>query len=350
MQKLFVRCLLSVVVIAAFRIVLVAQDSHYSQFYAAPLTLNPALTGAFEGRYRVSTIYRDQWRSVLEEPIQSYSVAGDFRFSPRKRRVVEDAVGLGLVFNNDRVGLVDFNTTQIGVSIAYHKSLGVNNDQFLSAGFQAGITQRSVNYGALHFQDQFDGFSGFTGPTLEELPANNFAYLDLNAGVNYSAKLGKRSNLFAGVAYHHFSQPVVSFEREKEDGDLLYPRISAHISANLPIGGRQSRVSFLPRLLVAKQGPHFETTVGGNFRTLMGTSGNSAFHIGSWVRPVRSYKGTNLDAAVAMVGFEMNNVLLGLSYDLNLGALSARQRQGAFEISIAYLGNYANEGIICPKF
>ncbi len=350
MQKMTVRCLLSVIAIAAFRVVLVAQDSHYSQFYAAPLTLNPALTGAFEGRYRVSAIYRDQWRSVLDEPIQSYSVAGDFRFSPRKRRVVEDAIGLGLVFNNDRVGVADFNTTQIALSLAYHKSLGVNNDQFLSAGFQAGITQRNVNYGALTFQDQFDGFSGYTGATLEDLPANNFAYLDLSAGVNYTAKLGRKSNLYAGAAIHHFAQPVVSFDRDKEDGDLLYSRISAQVAANLPIGGRQSRVSFLPRVLVAKQGPHFETTIGGSFRSLMGVNGGSAFHVGSWVRPVRSTSGTNLDAAVALVGFEVNNVLIGLSYDLNLGALSARQRQGAFEISIAYLGNYANEGIICPKF
>ena len=29
------------------------QDRLFSQFYASPLTLNPALTGAFEGRYRV---------------------------------------------------------------------------------------------------------------------------------------------------------------------------------------------------------------------------------------------------------------------------------------------------------
>ncbi len=350
MQKLLLRCLTSVVLLAAFSVVIVAQDSHYSQFYAAPLTLNPALTGAFEGRYRVASIYRDQWRGVLDEPIKSYGVAGDFRFSPRKRTVVQDAVGLGIIFNNDRVGVVDFNTTQIALSLAYHKSLGVANDQFLSAGFQAGITQRTVRYGSLFFQDQFDGFSGFTGNTLEDLPANNFAYLDLNVGLNYSAKLGRRSNIYAGMAYHHFAQPVVSFKRDKDAGDLLYPRLSAHIAGNLPIGGRQSRVSFLPRVLFATQGPHLETTVGGSFRTLLGPNGGSAFHVGTWARPVRTFDGVNLDAVVALVGFEVNNILVGLSYDLNLGALSAKQRQGAFEISIAYLGNYADEGVICPKF
>jgi hypothetical protein len=57
-----------------------------------------------------------------------------------------------------------------------------------------------------------------------------------------------------------------------------------------------------------------------------------------------------LDAAVVLVGFEVNNVLFGMSYDLNLQALNARQRQGAFELSIAYLGSFESEGIACPKF
>ena len=350
MQKLIVRSLLGFLFAILCSAMLGAQDNHYSQFYASPLTLNPALTGAFEGRYRVSSIYRDQWRNVLEEPIKSYSVAGDFRFSPRKRNVVEDAIGLGILFNNDRVGIVDFNTTQIAVSLAYHKSLGVDNNQYLSAGFQAGITQRSVNYGSLTFQDQFDGFSGFTASTLEDLPANNFAYLDLSTGLNYTAKLGRKSNIFAGLAYHHFAQPVVSFDRDQDKGDLLYGRFSTQFAANFPVGGRQSRVSLSPRVLFAKQGPHWETTVGTNLRTVMGQAGTSAFHIGTWVRPVHNDVGAGLDAAVVMLGFEINNVLLGLSYDLNINALSARQRQGAFEISIAYLGNYANEGILCPKF
>ena len=37
-----------------------AQDIHFSQYYASPLTLNPALTGKFNGHFRVSGIYRDQ--------------------------------------------------------------------------------------------------------------------------------------------------------------------------------------------------------------------------------------------------------------------------------------------------
>ena len=38
-----------------------AQDPHFSQFFASPLTLNPALTGKFDGTLRVAGNYRNQW-------------------------------------------------------------------------------------------------------------------------------------------------------------------------------------------------------------------------------------------------------------------------------------------------
>jgi hypothetical protein len=58
-----------------------------------------------------------------------------------------------------------------------------------------------------------------------------------------------------------------------------------------------------------------------------------------------------MDAVVGMIGLEYNNVLLGVSYDANFTDLSLnRQGQGALEISIAYLGEYENETVICPKF
>jgi len=52
---------------------------------------------------------------------------------------------------------------------------------------------------------------------------------------------------------------------------------------------------------------------------------------------------------VTLVGFELNNVLFGLSYDLNLGE-TANFNRTTFEFSVAYLGEYEDELILCPKF
>lgn len=326
-----------------------SQDKHFTQFYAAPLTLNPALTGAMEGRYRVGTIYRDQWRKVLENPIRTFAIAADLRFDAPGKHVKEDAIGLGLMFFTDKVSVVDFSTTQIAVSLAYHKSLGSDNRQFLTLGLQGGLTQRNVNYESLDFHDEFDGSSGYNFQTGEDLPANNFSFSDFNAGLNYTAVVGRSGNVFAGLSLHHFLQPQISFYGNSTEGDKLYMKVSGQLAASIPLT-RDNRVSLLPRFLVSKQGPHMEVNTGTNFRFALGQYGGSALHVGSWVRPVRNDDGFGLDAVVALLGVEFSNVLIGLSYDLNLNALQAKQRQGAFEISITYLGEYENEEILCPKF
>jgi type IX secretion system PorP/SprF family membrane protein len=328
---------------------LLAQDIHFTQFFAAPMTINPALTGAFEGKYRVASIYRDQWRRVLDFPATTFAVAADLRFDARKKQVKEDAIGLGLLFTNDKTGIIDFNTTQIGLSLAYHKSLNTNNTQFLTLGIQGTLNQRNVNFERLSFFDQFDGQTGFVLPTGEEIPVNNFSYSDYNVGLNYSAEIGRDGRLFAGAALHHFLRPIVSFNETINEGDRLNMKASGHIAAHIPLR-KDNRVAFLPRVMVAAQGNHLQVNAGANFRTAMGKYGGSALHLGGWARPVRNSDGFGLDAIVAMAGLEINNVLFGLSYDLNLKALGANQRQGAFELSIAYLGNYDSEDIICPKF
>ncbi len=327
----------------------VAQDKHFTQFYAAPLTLNPALTGAMEGRYRVGGIYRDQWRKVLDNPIRTFAVAADLRFNAPGKRVKEDAIGLGLMFFTDKVSVVDFSTTQIAVSMAYHKSLGADNRQFLTLGLQGGLSQRNVNYESLDFHDEFDGTTGYVNATGENLPENNFSFADLNVGLNYTAMVGRSGRVFAGLAIHHIVEPQMSFYGNAGEGDKLYRKYSAQIAANIPLTD-DNRVALLPRFLVARQGPHMEINTGTNFRIALGEYGGSALHFGSWLRPVRNDDGMGLDAVVALAGFEFSNVLIGLSYDLNLRALQAKQRQGAFEISIAYLGDYDNEEILCPKF
>jgi len=48
-----------------------AQDPEFSQFFASPLTLNPALTGKFSGSLRVAGNYRNQWPEINNAYITS---------------------------------------------------------------------------------------------------------------------------------------------------------------------------------------------------------------------------------------------------------------------------------------
>ena len=111
-------------------------------------------------------------------------------------------------------------------------------------------------------------------------------------------------------------------------------------------------VQMLPRALVYSQGPHLAINTGTNFRFLVDDVKGVAIHLGSWVRPVKNELDQFfMDSVVGMVGLELNNFLLGLSYDANLNDINqSRRGQGAFEISIAYLGEYDDETVLCPKF
>ncbi len=334
-----------------------AQAPQYSQFYAAPTTFNPALTGAFNGRYRLALIYRDQWRNALEDPNSTYAAAVDLRIPMRLNRNqrTDDALGVGLIFNSDKFATVGFSNNQIGVSAAYHKALSPLGDQFLTLGVQFSVNQRNFNFENITFEDQFNGSDGFTRPTSEFLPENNFTFSDLAVGLNYTYAPSNQLAVYTGLAIHHLTEPQVSFFTfedvpEDERGDSkLFRRYSAHASLSIPVSN-QLRIS--PRLLGFVQGPHLSFNAGSNFRFLFNAINGTALHLGAYIRPVRNEE-DQLDpnAAILMTGIEINNLLIGLSYDANLDDLSASStRRNVFEISIALLGNQVDEAVLCPKF
>jgi type IX secretion system PorP/SprF family membrane protein len=331
---------------------IIAQDRHFSQFYSSPLTLNPALTGAFDGKYRVGGLYRDQWRGLLEQPYQNFSFGADLRLdAPFTDKSNPDKMGVGLLFYRDIVNALDFSTTQIALSGAYHKSLDLGSTQYLSMGFQLGLSQRNVNYDNLTFQDQWNGIDGYSLPRGERLPENNFGYSDLSTGLNYSVSPAPQVAIFAGVAYHHFNKPNVAFFKGADiPKQPLLPRLSGQIAAQFPIN-RAHSVMLSPRILVSSQGPHFEVNAGASFKFEVDKTYGTSLHLGGWVRPVKNIDGFNIDAAVMMIGLEYNSILLGFSYDLNLPTLQKYKRTAnVFEISLIYLGEFENDELLCPTF
>lgn len=334
----------------------IGQDFHFTQFYAAPLQLNPALTGGTEGLYRFSINYRDQWRQALDNPHTTTAAALDLRFPVTfSTSSTKDAAGIGISFFNDRVPKIGFSTSQLAISGAFHKSLNDRNNQYLSLGLQIGLNQRNVNYQNLTFEDQFDGSNGYTQATSEDLPPNNnFPFSDMAVGANYTYNPNRKFGLFLGGAIHHLFQPQVSFfyDRRNEDperGDnRIYRKFTGHFSTKIPIS---NKMQLLPRAMFTSQGPHTALNVGSNIRIGLGEYAGSAMHIGGWVRPVSNEADQyELAAAIFMIGFEANNVVFGFSYDAGLSNIQSPFNQGAFELSVSYLGDYDNETILCPKF
>ena len=71
-----------------------AQDPHFSQFFASPLTLNPAFTGKFDGLWRLTANHRDQWPSI---PKAYVTTSASVDFPILKGKIPEkDVFGVGI--------------------------------------------------------------------------------------------------------------------------------------------------------------------------------------------------------------------------------------------------------------
>jgi type IX secretion system PorP/SprF family membrane protein len=329
-----------------------AQDRNFTQFYASPLTFNPALTGAVEGRTRVILNYRNQWQSISPEPFTTTGISFDMNFNPYKKQMTPDKIGVGMSFFSDQVGSGEFSTNQLDFNGAFHKSLNNQGTHYLSGGFQFGIHQKTLAYNDLTFEDQFDGSTGYILATGEDLPANSFTFADLGAGIQWSLAPKDRMLVYAGASFFHLTQPDVSFYQDVEGVDIssrLYTRMTGHFGLQIPVGGKSS---LQPRITATLQGPHTEVNAGANLSFSLSDYNDTNLILGSWFRPViGADDNLNLDAIVALVGFQLSGFQVGVSYDINVSPLAnATGGRGAFELSLMYVGSYENESIICPTF
>ncbi|WP_316929195.1 PorP/SprF family type IX secretion system membrane protein [Nitritalea halalkaliphila] len=92
-----------------------AQDPQYSQYYAAPLFLNPAFTGA-EQVTRIGFNYRNQWPG-LDASFTTFSAYIDGYLDDYNS-------GIGLMFMQDTEGFVNLRSTSVGAFYAYELRLG----------------------------------------------------------------------------------------------------------------------------------------------------------------------------------------------------------------------------------
>lgn len=337
---------------------LLCQDVQFSQFYANPLYLNPALTGSHSGTYRIMSNYRNQWSGVAERPFTSFTAGGDLKFTLRNERGSysggNDRIAVGVQFLSDRVGIFDFNTNQVSFFGAFHKFLGGESKSYLSGGVQVGLGQRGINYEDLTFQDQFDGVDRFDGPTAEPRPANALGYGDMSIGLNFSTNPTKDKGFHIGLGYQHFNNPNTSFfNRDLRFADIYPPfTVDAKLTAHAGLSLRRSELlSIQPRAIYISQGTAKSLIAGANLKYNILDADESSFHIGGWLRASDGLSTFQPTDFILSAGFQKGGMLIGFSYDHHLRDLGASLLgQGVFEFSISYIGEHENEDRICPEF
>jgi|APTNR8051073442_1049403.scaffolds.fasta_scaffold00231_29 type IX secretion system PorP/SprF family membrane protein len=317
-----------------------AQDLHFSQFYNAPLNLNPGLTGVFSGDLRFGANYREQWASV-PVPYLTFSAAFDQKlYTPV---TPGGLLSWGLVFNYDRAGDGQLSWSQIGGSASYIQQVG--SEQYLSAGVQIKAGQRAFDAARLTFDDQFNGdVFDPNQATQESFSKTSSAYFDFAAGANWFFKdEDSRTQVYAGVGFAHLNRPKVGF---RNDDEVRLSMLSNVYASGVVQAGALTDLTF--HVLHQLQNPYQETVAGLGGRYHFNVERGKELALGL------SFSYRINDAIIACTEALYRNWQFGLSYDLNTSPFKvASQRRGGPEVSLRYILTKVKppeEFKMCPIF
>lgn len=325
-----------------------AQDPQYSQYYAAPLYLNPAMAGG-ELTGRIGFNYRNQWPSI-DAQFTTFSAYYD-TYLPDYNS------GIGVMLMQDTEGAAKLRSTTISAIYSYELRLGENS--YFRPGFQASYIRREIGfYENLIFANQIDPNNPF-GPTFPgtDIPGlgDPVNMLSLSFGGLFFTE-----DFWIGGSAHHVNTPNQSFL----DGVSPLPaKFSLHAGYRISLGEGSRRQDFThmrkeryftPTINYKRQGPFEQLDVGAYFYV-------EPIVFGLWYRglpykPVEQQ--SNRDAIVMMVGVNLLSGLnIGYSFDYTVSQLGI-QSGGAHEISVSwtlpnkYQGKPSRRDTIlpCPKF
>ena len=309
-----------------------AQDPNFSQFFASPLTLNPALTGKFDGMLRVAGNYRNQWPTIFNA-FRTGTVSADFQLLSRQIPL-NDQFGMGFTGMYDENGNGVMKNSYYSASLAYHKGLDEIGYHHLGVGLSGTFAQRNLNPGKLIFEDQLTSL-GFTGNTAELLSGNqniNLNYFSLNAGILYSGSITDDDQFYAGVSVYHVNRPEKSFQG---NGFLAKERFTLHGGGYFPVA--EGTTLYLSGNCQWQNGAS-ELIAGGTLGRTVKEDKDQPVNVyaGGWFRVG--------DAVIPYVGMDISSFRIGVSYDINVSGLAqASRRQGGMELSLIYVQRYADK-------
>ena len=314
--KLFLK---TIVITLMFAGNLAAQDPQFSQFYAAPLYLNPAFTGTCH-QHRLTANYRRQWPNL---PSKFITTAFSYEYFHKKWNS-----GFGALLMADQAGGVKLGT--YSGNFMYSYMVRLNQDWVARAGLNFGITSRSLDNSKLLFGDQLILGGKYTPPTKDEQSSKSYTvnYFDVGSGIFVYSK-----KYWLGFAAGHLNEPNQSLTEKKSS---LPMKFALHGGVRLPLYNgpikRAKIAAVAPSFLYKRQGPFDQLDLGIHFYY-------EPMMLGFWYRGIPVQKQVdryiNQDALVFLFGFKYEDFAVGYSYDLSISKMGPTTG-GAHEFSLTY--------------
>jgi type IX secretion system PorP/SprF family membrane protein len=318
-----------------------AQDPEFSQYYAAPLYLNPAFTGTTMD-HRFIANYRNQWPNVAQG-YSTYAASYDYNLQSLNS-------GFGFMAIQDQAGSAGMKSTEFNFLYSY--KWNVSSKWIISSGLNFGYAVRSIDFNKLIFADQLQLGSSQTLPTSDPSLTNsgNSHYFDFKAGL-----LAYNRNFWLGFAANHINQP----NRSLVNSEAYVPmKLTLHGGVRIPLytgAFKRDRIPVLSPSFVYKQQGNFQQLDVGAYLLY------EPIIFGLWFRGIPLLKNTDnnprRDAAVIILGFQLNRFEIVYSYDFTISELGPVSG-GAHEIAMKYRFEIAAHSktkkpqkfIPCPTF
>lgn len=309
------RIVWSLVIVLTMTIAGHAQDPEFSQFYQAPLYLNPGFTG-ITNQQRVVFNNRIQWPN-LPQAFTTFAASYDIWVDELKS-------GFGIIATTDKMGSAGWRTSTVGLNYSY--KMKINDKLVFSPGISFGYGINGLDRTKLKMGDglEFNGQS--LDPDLQRL--GNQQYFDFGSGFLVYSRV-----FWVGASFYHMNRPNLSLLNSVS---RLPMKTTIHAGASIPLynGPRTgSKVSYLtPSAVFQVQGPITQLAFGLNYHV-------DPVMIGFWYRGKPFQKDpiglTARDALIFMMGLYLKNFTVGYSYDFTISKFSTASG-GAHEISIIY--------------
>ncbi|MEY2828931.1 MAG: hypothetical protein RIQ33_789 [Bacteroidota bacterium] len=306
-----------------------SQDVHLSQFNSSPLLLNAANTGNYDGKIRVAANYRNQWASV-STPFQTGVISADAPLCTATKYYF----GVGILGIYDRVGSAKLTHKTTMASVALHYPLSKNDTpkHYIHVGFQAGLTNVTIDASKLTFANMYNPNTGtFTAPTVNDVN-DNVSYFDANFGASWSSVISKRFSFIAGLSILHINQPKIKNMIFNGSTTLKSTTV---LSIQTPYK-ISHKIIVSPAIYTAQHRYASETMIGSNLNYKL----HSIEIIGG------AYYRLS-DAAIVLIGVQAKDFRVGLSYDINISNLKVGSKyKGGIEVSLAYCPFHQNKKLV----
>ena len=313
---------------------LFGQDPEFTQFYSAPLNLNPALAGTSQCS-RATLNYRNQWNAIgqgFNAGYVSYMASYD-HFA----KGIKSGLGMSIMVDNqgamaDPTGTSDGLAPLITMNYitgTYAYRMYFDNEMTMQIGMQAAYVSPGIDINRLIFEDQLDALQGYVNSTTsEQLNADPTSVINFNAGaVLYN------DNFYGGIAVKNLTEPNPRLSFVENSAEfILKRRITVHGGAIIPLNKRYNQETYLaPEFIFTTQGPAKQLNMGVYWD-------NRTIFAGMWAR----YTFSNFDAFVPYVGLKQEAFQVSYSFDFTVSKLqTAQSLVGTHEIAIIFK--------FCPK-